>query len=194
MASAVTLKRILAARFFVLASVFSLSMMLVMLFWLKPRLQDLVTRSNESLATALAVQAEKYLAAPQRTLEVLAERIVASEAGQQMPLTPLLDALVESSDFFEVIYVVDRKGRIEHLGLPDTVKNRNDFVDLDLSGNPLVDRTRHGAKVGPSIWSNIFLSAVSGRLAVALALSAGEHTVIGEVGLANLSAFVRLSN
>ena len=191
MASAVTLKRILAARFFVLASVFSLSMMLVMLFWLKPRLQDLVTRSNESLATALAVQAEKYLAAPQRTLEVLAERIVASEAGQQMPLTPLLDALVESSDFFEVIYVVDRKGRIEHLGLPDTVKNRNDFVDLDLSGNPLVDRTRHGAKVGPSIWSNIFLSAVSGRLAVALALSAGEHTVIGEVGLANLSAFVR---
>ena len=82
MASAVTLKRILAARFFVLASVFSLSMMLVMLFWLKPRLQDLVTRSNESLATALAVQAEKYLAAPQRTLEVLAERIVASEAGQ----------------------------------------------------------------------------------------------------------------
>ncbi|MBK9027244.1 MAG: hypothetical protein IPN98_05025 [Propionivibrio sp.] len=48
--------------------------------------------------------------APQRTLEVLAERIVASEAGQQMPLTPLLDALVESSDFFEVICVVDRKG------------------------------------------------------------------------------------
>lgn len=190
MASTVSLKRILAARFFILAIVFSLSMMIVMLFWLRPRLQDLVIRSNESLATALAVQAEKYLAAPQRTLEVLAERIVAREAGQ-IPLTPLLDALVESSDFFEVIYVVDQTGRIVHLGLPDTIKNRNDFMELDLSSNPLVNRTRHEAKADRLVWSNVFLSAVSGRLVVALALSAGDHTVIGEVGLANLSEFVR---
>ena len=63
--------------------------------------------------------------------------------------------------------------------------------DSDLSGNSLVNRARHDAKADRLVWSNVFLSAVSGRLVVALALSAGEHTVIGEIGLANLSEFVR---
>ncbi len=190
MVAPVTLQRILFARFSLLALSFLVGMMSVMFFWLMPRLQDLVARSNESLATALSVQAETYLATPQRALAVVAQHTWSRE-NNSPSLSPLLEALVASNDVFEAIYVLDHRKRIVHLGLPASVKNRDDYLNIDLSGSPLVADVRREKNTNQPVWSNVFLSAVTGRLVVAVALSAGANTVVGEIGLANLSEFVR---
>jgi signal transduction histidine kinase len=190
MIASVSLRRILSLRFFLVAFAYMLVMLAVILFWLMPRLQDLVVNSNESLATALAVQVEKYLGGPQRALAVVADRI-AAQGAKRASLSPLLDTLVASNDIFEALYILDASGMITDLGLPVEAMNRDAYMNLDLSRSNLLAEARRKAKKDRFVWSSVFLSVVTGRLAVAVAMPAGESTVIGEVGLANLSDYVR---
>lgn len=189
MSQPVPMRRMLSLRFFAIALAFMLCMLGVSGFWLLPRLQDLVVRSNELLATTLAIQVEKYLATSQRALTVAEDRLTAP--GRRESITPLLDALVDSNDVFEAMYVLDPAGRITHLGLPYGTTNRDTFLNLDLSRGVLFSEARRKSKRDRYVWSSVFLSLVTGRLAVAVALPVADRLLIGEVGLANLSDYVR---
>ncbi len=197
METSISLRRALSVRFFLLALAYMLFMLGVIVFWLMPRLQAIVVHSNESLATALAVQAENYLVAPQRALTLVVERM-ASRTAKEVPLSSLLDVQVGSSDIFEAVYVLDAHGKITHLGFSsdkpgkdNSRRSRDTFMGLDLSRGFLLSEARRKTQADRSLWSSVFLSAVTGRLAVAVAMPAGDNTVIGEVGLANLSEYFR---
>ena len=80
----------------------------------------------------------------------------------------VLDAHVSGNDIFEAIYLVNSSGQVVSVGLPSARRPyRDDYLGTDLSRRDfLVD----AQVTGKSQWSDTFLSIISGRVSVALAM------------------------
>jgi hypothetical protein len=74
------------------------------------------------------------------------------------------------------------------VGLPLALRGqRDDLLKLDLSRWAVVREAREHRHV---VWSEVFLSAVSARLTVSLAIPVGEQLLVGEVAIDRLSEFL----
>ena len=90
----------------------------------------------------------------------------------------LLDSVIAEGGF-KAIYLINPKGHVEYVALPEEMQQvRSNVVGADLSRNPLVISVRY---LGRRAWSDRYLSALSGDATIGLAIPFNGHTLLGEV-------------
>ena len=156
--------------------------------WLAPLIRTDFETRHQALARAVAGQIETYLFGVQRQLDAVAG--LWRDLGYRP--TPywfaLLDAHVGTGEVFEAIYMFNAADRVHSVGLPETQRGRReDLIGLDLSQRDFLRRTR---TLGERVWSEVFLSVVTGRLALALAVPVNNQGVVGEIAIEPLAAFL----
>ncbi len=156
--------------------------------WLAPLIRADFEMRHQALARAVTGQIETYLLGVQRQIDAVA--ILRRNLGDRP--TPdwfgLLDAHVGTGEVFEAIYMVDAADAVHSVGLPESLRDRReDLIGLDLSRRDFLHRAReHGERV----WSGVFLSAVTGRLAVVLAVPVVDQAIVGEIAIEPLAALL----
>ncbi len=120
-------------------------------------------------------------------------RLVANRSPAE--LQALLEAMVGDGEILQAAYVVGPGGSVEALGLPGASRHAaEELRGADFSNSPLFRAARAGAgkiESAKAIWSDKFLSALSGKHAVGVALAAGDKVVIGEISLERVLALFR---
>jgi signal transduction histidine kinase len=125
-------------------------------------------------ADTLGRHVELVLAGVERRLAQLAPAAALGSAE----LPAMLEAAFAEGDF-QAIYLVDRNGRVLYPVLPpELAKAVANLRGADLSQNPLfrLERESQGR-----VWSDRYISPVTGQATVGLAIPAGRHVLLGEM-------------
>jgi PAS domain S-box-containing protein len=155
---------------------------------LLPQLRADLEIRHQTLARAIAGQIEIHLLGAGRELRAIAQDL--RDRGDQPPSSWFgpLDAHAGTGDMFAAIYITDSGDSVYSVGLPHAQRGqRDDLLGLDLSKWAALREVRERNK---EMWSETFLSAVTGRLAVTLAIPVAEHTLVGEIAIDRLSEFI----
>jgi diguanylate cyclase (GGDEF)-like protein/PAS domain S-box-containing protein len=121
-------------------------------------------------------------------------RLVATRSDSD--LQPFLDAMVDEGRFIEAAFVLDAKGNVLTLGLPD--KSRQAAAELrgiDFSRNPIFQSARAlstSQTATKTVWSDKYLSALSGKHAVGVAMPVADKVVIIQASMERI--LLMLSN
>lgn len=178
-----SLRRLLARQFIVAAL---LPLVAFAVLWGALTLPEAVramAQENEQLAMQTRSRIASLLAAPQRGMQLLAALLRADPARScdKAMLGPALDLTQE----FEAVYCVDPQGLIEEAQVrPSAGVQASDLVGMDVSQRPFFDRAR---TADHAVWSDTFLSPLTGRVTAVLALRAGTRLLVGELALGGLS-------
>lgn len=182
------LRKILSIQSTLVAVVPFLIVVLLGVFWLVPQISAEIETRQRELAGAIASQVESVLAASQATIAGVAALQMNKDLDWHN-VQHVLDAQIGASASLRALYVVGPDGRVMAASLPaNQSKHRQDLDGLDLSHSPLFDDVRRQRR---PVWSNTFLSVVGGGLSVALAVPSDRLTVVGEVGLDQLTEVLR---
>ncbi|MDS4031821.1 MAG: PAS domain S-box protein, partial [Candidatus Contendobacter sp.] len=156
---------------------------------LLPQLRADLEIHYQTLARAIAGQIEIHLLGAERELRVVAEDLRNHQRG--LPASHWfshLDAHAETGYMFAAIYIIDSDDSTYSVGLPQAERHhRDDLLGLDLAKWAIL---REARERNEAVWSETFLSAVTGQLAVALAIPVAEHTLVGEIAIDRLSKFI----
>ncbi|MBO3708509.1 MAG: PAS domain S-box protein [Candidatus Accumulibacter sp.] len=160
----------------------------LVLVLLLPQLRADIDIHHQALARAVAGQVEAHLQGAAREL-----RSVAANLGNRSDYPPSfwsasLDAHAGSGEVFAAIYIVDVDDSVVAVGLPETQRSqRTDLLQLDVSAWTSLQAARQHRQ---ATWSETFLSTVSGRLAVTLAVPVDGRLLVGEIAVDQLSKFI----
>ncbi|MBL8393151.1 MAG: PDC sensor domain-containing protein, partial [Candidatus Accumulibacter sp.] len=168
---------------FTLAGVLPLLLVAALLMWVMlPQVMADIEARHQALARAIAGQVEEYLRSAGRELSAVAEYL--GQRGDQparVSLPPILDAHAGAGEVFAAIYVVAADDAVCAVGLPLGMRRqRDDLLEVDLSRWAILRQARERQV---PVWSEVFLSAVSARLAVSLAIPVADQVLIGEVAI-----------
>jgi PAS domain S-box-containing protein len=100
-----------------------------------------------------------------------------------------LAAVVQNSRFFESLYLLDDQYRVVNLGvLPKMLARSEDYLDLDFSGHQVF---RSGERLKTPVWSDTFVSLVTGEPSVTLGLPMPEGVLLGNIRLSSLGRLLQ---
>ena len=156
--------------------------------WVGPQLHDDLEAQQGAQAGTMAGQIETHLLGAERELASLAA-VVAAGARSPRELDQLFDAVVRSGELYEAVYLLGPELKVSGLGLP--VARRQARDDLRVVDGSRREFVRTALAEQTAVWSPTSLSAVSGRLTVAVALPAGSGVLVGELALGQVSSFLR---
>lgn len=183
-----TLRRALTFHFLLVALVPTLIFGLVAISLLGRHLREGVYERNLILAEVIASDTAAFLKEVERDLEVVAAAIDAGLVTDSAAIDGLLDLLARDNQHFEAIYLVDGKKKVSHLGLSSRLApNRDDYRDLDLSRHKLL---LNGVPLKAPVWSDTFVSVVSGEPSVTLGLPCRRGTLLGTISLRQLNSML----
>ena len=154
---------------------------------LVPSLIAQAEERNAELAMVVRDQVGLQLESRLRAVTVLAA------AGRRIQLagdspSRSLSVLLAGDPFLQAIYLVDNDGRVVEAALSAAGgRFAEDAVGLDLSGQPYLIASRQRNE---AVWSDTFMSTLTGQATVALAVPADTQTVVVELSLAALSKSV----
>jgi len=138
--------------------------------------QEASARAKES-ATQLVQLTEYFIGGIEAQLVPLAH--LAAQPGALTSLQPHLDALVRQGGSFEAIYIANGDGLTKAVALaPGHHGKPSELLGADLSAKTLYRAVRQSAQ---PVWSDKYLSIISGELAFGVGLHAGDIIIIGEV-------------
>jgi len=139
--------------------------------------QSTLAREAGALAERTAIQ----LGAVERQLEVLAVALRMAPAGRHQAL---IDAALGAGSAYSVVYLISPAGTVEAIGSALTsVRQPAELVGTDLGANRLYRQARERAR---TVWSDKYLSALTGQITIGLALPVGERTLIAELPLSQV--------
>lgn len=171
-----------------LASAALLSFTVVATLILLLRLPQVEQRGREQ-ALDTAQQAnrllDRYIESVEHQIAPLLHALQAGRAPAELQF--LLEAIVGEGATFDSLTLVGADGRVEAYGLPSrrVVTRGMALRGLDLSANRLYRAQRAlqrpGAPVPPPLWSDTYLSVLSGQMSVGVAMVVGSRMVIGEL-------------
>lgn len=158
----------------------------VLLFIRLPQVEAGARTQLQEQAHSTSRLLDDLMVGVERQLEPLVrlERIGVTTGRQS-----LLDAMVPDDGVFDAVFILDRHGTVSALGLPTQFRAAADELrGADFSQSALFQAMVEGSAVsGPAapriVWSDKYLSALAGKHTVAVAIRAGERTVIGETSL-----------
>lgn len=174
---------------FIVAGVLPLLLVAALLLQLLlPQVIAGIEARHEVLARAIAGQVEEYLRGAAREMSALAAYVGTSGWPERPQLQALLDAHGSSGAVFAALYVAAGDDSVLAVALPPRQQvQRDDLIGVDLSRWTVLHEARSRQA---QVWSEVFLSVVSARLAVSLAIPVGDHVLIGEVAIDRLSEFL----
>jgi len=177
------LQRVLTLQSLLAIGVPFVAAVLLGFIWILPQIRNDAGERQALLARAVGMQVESHLETAAAIVRSVAAMPPDSRSRQQ------LDALFSATDAMNCLYVVSADGTVSQVALGSgDQKHRADLINLNLSRNPLfldVSRSRK------PIWSETFLSVISGGLSVAYGAPGVNSVVIGQVDLAILSKFLQ---
>ena len=151
---------------------------------LVPVLVQQAEARNRELALAVRDQVQLQLELRQRAAAMLADGL-RSDPPPPGALQRSLQALLQRDAFLQAAYVTDARGEVVDAALSaQSGRFAADAVGLDLSVQPYFAAARQ--QQGP-VWSDTFLSTLTGQVTVALGLPAAERTILFELSLGALS-------
>lgn len=146
-----------------------------------------ISSENLRLANAIGGTVSSFLEAPHHTLTAVSQ-FSASKVRSPAELDELLAQLVTSYGFFESIMILDQRGIVTNIGVGRGVAlTRHDHIGTDLSGTDTVRQARHSSE---HVWSNTFISTITGEPTLSLALPFSSGIIIGNINLKDLSRIV----
>ena len=185
----IPLRRWLALQFVLVATVPLVAVAAVIWTSLVPQMREDISLRNQTLARAIAGRVSTHLLGAELELRALADYIERVGSKPAAFWFDLLDVHAGTGALFEAIYIADGHDEAYAVGLPVSRRAaRQDLLGLDLSRREFLREARTS---GHDVWSETFLSTVSSRLAVALAIPRTDLVVIGEITVDRLSEFIR---
>ncbi|MHC1743653.1 MAG: PAS domain S-box protein [Syntrophobacteraceae bacterium] len=182
------LRRWLALQFALVASVPLAAVAALVWVSLLPQMRADIAIRNQSLARAIASRVSAHLLGADQGLRAVADYISQEGHDDGSFWFDLLDAQAGTGEVFEAIYIANANNEVVSVGLPLSRRaKRQDLIGLDLSRRDFLREARSGQR---NVWSETFLSTVSSRLAVALAVPRTQRLVIGEITVERLSEFM----
>lgn len=180
-----TLQRTLSLHFLLVAILPALIFGIIAISLLHKHLQSGIYERNRLLSQDIAAAADQFLAQVERDLQRVARVVDARTIVSPGGIDDFLEKMVVNSERFESIYLLDHNKRIVNLGLdPRMRQERDDFHGVDYSQHEIF---RQHAVVDRAIWSNTFVSLVTGEPSVTLALPYADGVLLGNISLHHLS-------
>ncbi|MCB1907500.1 MAG: EAL domain-containing protein [Rhodocyclaceae bacterium] len=151
-------------------------------------IQEDLDVENRAFADAVVAEVNQLLHDPVRELTRLAEHLPPPAASDEVE--QLLRAAVLSNLSFEALYLAGADNRVIAgiISGDDQPGSASELRDLDVSGWEHVQSAR---SYGEAVWSDTHLSALVGRITVAIAVPVGQQVLVGEIGLHRLSEFAQ---
>lgn len=122
-------------------------------------------------------------------------RPLAIRLGHQSPpsLQGHLDAILASSDSFDALLISSPDGTIQAVGTPTAMQQQGqDLIGADLSNNPLFREASALGETGRlTVWSDKYLSPLTGKATVGVALPTENWVIIGELSLERLLSMLK---
>ncbi|MHB8708424.1 MAG: ATP-binding protein [Desulfuromonadales bacterium] len=180
-----TLQRTLSLHFLLVAILPALVFGVIAISLLHKHLQGGIYERNRMLSHDIAAATDQFLAEVERDLQTVVRVVDARSIVSPGGIDGFLEKMVENSERFESIYLLKHEKRIVNLGLdPRMREGRGDYHDVDFSHHEIF---RQHAVIDRAIWSDTFVSLVTGEPSVALALPHAEGVLLGNISLHNLS-------
>lgn len=188
MNSAVSLRGRLTLQSALVALVPLVVVAVIALFWWLPLIRADIEVQQQERALAVSNQVMAHLGEAERELQSLAAYLSMAVDDPIPQPVGLLDIHAGETGLFNAIYLTDQTDSILTVGLPPSyAARRSDFVGTDLSRRAFM-AARH--QLNTPVWSDTFLSTVSGRMAVAYVIPIGSGTLVGELSIERLARFL----
>ncbi|MCX9157054.1 PAS domain S-box protein [Niveibacterium sp. 24ML] len=182
----VTLRGLLSWQFALAGLVPLLLLILGLLGYLLPSFERILRDRDRVLATAVTEQVLSFFAAPQLALDTAAT-MVRNDAKLNQ-ISAMLDALAATEGGSDALLLIDYEGLVASVGLPAGKQAfRDNYIGLSQLERPFVKQALARDK---PVWSETFLSPVSGKISVALALPVDGQVLVAEIDLGRLSGSV----
>ncbi|MBN2510418.1 MAG: sensor histidine kinase [Spirochaetales bacterium] len=135
-------------------------------------------KAAEEAVDVLASSAEDILSAVENSIFLLARSSLQMEHGA---FGELLDGSVALTPMIRAVYLLDERGMSIAVGTHDPRPSlHEDFVGIDFSNMPLFNALDHDDMF---VWSDKFLSILSGDTSIGLGFKTGTAVVIAELSL-----------
>ena len=189
MDSDISLKNYLSRHFAVVAVLPVVTIACLTYCFMLPAIKARTGLQHQVMARSIAGRISSHLAGGKRQISAIAEYLSNRQLKNNMAPNDLLDAHCSNGEFFEALFWVNnRNGLIQAAGLSRSHRlKRSDFIGLDFSGRRFIYSLE---KTENPTWSQIFLSTVNSRPAMAVAFPLAKGVIIGEMALDNLNAFI----
>ncbi|MDG5466705.1 PAS domain S-box protein [Deltaproteobacteria bacterium IMCC39524] len=184
-----SLKRALTVNFLVVAAVPVLLFGLFTIQLISSHQLDGVRERNATQARSIADEVDSFLLEVRSDLRHVEQVLSTKEILQPGRADDFLANMVRNSRFFESIYLLDDQYRVVSLGvLPKLLARSEDFIGLDFSGHQLF---RSGEDLKMPVWSNTFVSLVTGEPSVTLGVPMPGGFLLGNIRLSSLGKLLQ---
>ncbi|RDE24219.1 PAS domain S-box protein [Motiliproteus coralliicola] len=163
-----------------------IALALISYLWVIPQIRADVESGHQDIAHAVAANLEGRLGGAEHELTSIANYLKGRLPRRAGTWQPLLDAHIGDSDIYESISIIDNRGITLEIGLPPKRQaERDTYLGVDISRKAFYRRSRG---LHSRVWSNTYLSATSGDLAVAIAIPIdADFSLVAELSLSELS-------
>ncbi len=188
-----SLKRALTLNFLLVAAVPVLVFGLINIQLISSYQLDGVRERNGAQARSIADEVDSFLLEVRSDLRHVEQVLSTKDMLQPGRADDFLANVVRNSRFFESIYLLDDQYRVVSLGvLPKLLARSDDYVDLDFSGHQVF---RSGEELKTPVWSNTFVSLVTGEPSVTHGMPMPGGFLLGNIRLSSLGNLLqRYSN
>ena len=180
-----TLKRLLTFNYaFITIIPFILILILILSLVLPQEIEEFKNQ-NQQLAIVLDEKIESFL--KEQVFDI--NKVLTLDLSKTN-IQKLLDGIVDESESLNALYLLTQSGIIIKCGISfehDDALHR-DLEGVDMSQNPAFKKVTTENK---AVWSDVFMSVVSGRPSIAYILPLYHGYLSGEVSLKKLSQFLR---
>ncbi len=184
-----SLKRALTLNFLLVAAVPILLFGLLSIRSISNHQLDGVRARNISQARSVSEEVESFLLEVRSDLQHVKQTIESETILQPDSIDSFLSSMVQNSQFFESIYLLNSQYKVVNLGvLPKLQARSDDYADLDFSGYPIFHQN-NGFK--EPVWSSTFVSLVTGEPSVTLGIPMSKGFLMGNVRLNSLGKLLR---
>ncbi len=180
-----TLYRTLSLHFLVVALLPPLAFGVIAITLLHQYLEDDIYERNQILSREIAAAAEQFLSEAEYDLSLAANTLAAGTIVRPEAVDAYLQTLVQRSERFETVYLLDHRHHVRNLGLaPSIGLNREDYRALDFSRHAFF---QHRNTIDQPVWSDTFVSLATGEPSVTLAIPLADGVLFGNLSLQSLS-------
>ena len=157
----------------------------ILLLYRLPQLETAQRQEMQQRAASADSLLDHYTAGVEGQLMAIAS--LSGERGTA-EMQAYLEAVVNDGSLFDVAFLLEPSGRVQGVGLPEAYRQAAAILrGVDFAFNPLLQEA-HAAlqKNGGrpvAVWSDRYLSVLSGKNTVGVAVATARHIVVGEVSL-----------
>lgn len=180
-----TLQRTLSLHFLLVAILPTLAFGLIAVSLLHKHLQNGIYQRNQILTNDIGLYVDQFLMEVELDLESVVRVVADGGILRQNAVDNYLTAIVQRSERFESLSLLDRHRQIRSLGLNAQLESRmEDYRGIDLSHHELF---KQHAVIDRPAWSDTFISLVTGEPSVTVAIPVGDGILLGNIRLQSLS-------